>query len=140
MNPDLKEKNCDGDTPINNQDAKNFILLHLQLIPAGLLFRGVNWHNWIAILRETVSKQLEADLDFNCASGHGFPQGTSRLNLQASSVFSEIRDIIKSVNSFQACLSILLGCGPPQSPLSIRNLRRLVPRKKRVGAGFVILP
>lgn len=33
-----------------------------------------------------------------------------------------------------------LCCDPPQSPLSVRDLRCLVPRKKRVSVGFVILP
>lgn len=121
MNPDLEEKKCDGDISINNQVKKDFILLNLQLIPAELLFTGVNWHNWVTSITDTVSKQLEADLNFNCASSsHGFLHGTSRMNLRASSFLSEIWDTIKSCLKllFQACLSILVALWPsPVSPL-----------------------
>lgn len=63
-----------------------------------------------------VSKHLEADLNFNyTSSSHGFPN--SRLNLRASSLLSEIQDIIKSVTSlFQACLSTLHALRPSWVP------------------------
>jgi len=84
--------------------------LNLQLIPVGQLFTGVNWHNGIACITETVPKQLEADVNFKyTSSGHGFPHGTSRLNLWASNILSEIWASIKSVKLFQACLSTLLA-------------------------------